>query len=168
MRLGIVYHMPFWQASDGSLWEAEGSFGRYVDSLAPYFDEVSLAVPVRRTPGTDGTPIRSRNVRLAPLPYFDGPRQFYPQLPSMIRTLRAWVPTVDLLSCRVPTPAAWFAFREAERRRIPVFLLVVGDLRAVAPTLPYRGVKRALFAAYTNFEEWAINRMTRTAITFTN
>jgi glycosyltransferase involved in cell wall biosynthesis len=86
----------------------------------------------------------------------------------VIRTLRGWVPTLDLLSCRVPTPAAWFAFREAERHRVPVFLLVVGDLRAVAPTLPYRGVKRALFAAYTNFEEWAIDRMTRSAITFTN
>ncbi len=168
MRLGIVYHMPFWQAADGSLWEAEGSFGRYVDSLAPYFDEISLAVPVRATPAAEGTRIRARNVRLAPLPYFDGPRQFYPQIRAVTRALRTWVPTLDVLSCRVPTPAAWFAFREAERLRIPVFLLVVGDLKAVAPTLPYRGVKRALFAAYTAFEEWAIAQMTRTAITFTN
>ena len=43
MKLGIVYHMPFWHAADGTLREAEGSFARYVDSLAPYFDEVSLA-----------------------------------------------------------------------------------------------------------------------------
>ena len=35
MTLGILYHMPFWQTADGGLWEAEGSFGRYVDSLAP-------------------------------------------------------------------------------------------------------------------------------------
>ena len=42
MKLGIVYHMPFWKGADGSLWEGEGSFARYVDSLAPYFDEVSL------------------------------------------------------------------------------------------------------------------------------
>jgi len=40
MTLGILYHMPCWQADDGGLWEAEGSFARYVDSLAPYFDEV--------------------------------------------------------------------------------------------------------------------------------
>ena len=45
MKLGIVYHMPFWRAPDGSLRELEGSFARYVDSLAPYFDEISLCVP---------------------------------------------------------------------------------------------------------------------------
>lgn len=168
MRLGIVYHMPFWQSDDGSLWEAEGSFGRYVDSLAPYFDEISLCVPVRPTPAPEGTRLRATNVRLAPLPFFEGPRQFYPQLPAVVRALRAWVPTIDVLNCRVPTPAAWFAFREARRAGMPVFLLVVGDLRAVAPTLPYRGIKRALFAAYTAFEEWAIDRMTQTAVTFAN
>ena len=62
-RLGIVYHMPFWQSDDGSLWEAEGSFGRYVDSLAPYFDEISLCVPVRPTPAPEGT-----RLRVMPLP----------------------------------------------------------------------------------------------------
>ena len=52
------------------------------------------------------------------------------------RALRAWVPTVDLLNCRVPTPAGWFAFREARRARVPVFLLVVGDLRARGADAP--------------------------------
>ena len=46
VKLGIVYHMPFWRAADGTLREVEGSFARYVDSLAPYFDEISLCVPV--------------------------------------------------------------------------------------------------------------------------
>jgi len=68
----------------------------------------------------------------------------------------------------VPTPAAWFAFKEARRAGVPVFLLVVGDLEAVAPTLPYRGVKRLLFAAYTAFEERAIRRMARASLTFAN
>jgi glycosyltransferase involved in cell wall biosynthesis len=168
MKLGIVYHMPFWKAADGSLWEGEGSFARYVDSLAPYFDEVSLCVPVRRTPLAEGTRVRSKNVRLIDFPYFDGPRQFLPQLGAARRALRRWVPTVDVLNCRVPTPAGWFAFREARRAHVPVFLLVVGDLRAVAPTLPYRGLKRLLFGLYTEFEEWALDRMTRHAVTFAN
>ena len=51
MKLGIVYHMPFWRAADGTLREVEGSFARYVDSLAPYFDEISLCVPVLRDAG---------------------------------------------------------------------------------------------------------------------
>ena len=170
MRLGIVYHMPFWQTPDGGIWEIEGSFARYVDSLAPYADEVSLCVPVRPMAAApaEGTRVRASNVRLAPLPYFDGPRQFYPQLRSIRRALRAWVPTVDLINCRVPTPAAWFAFTEARRAGVPVFLLIVGDLEAVAPTLPYRGVKRLLFAVYTAFEERAIRRMALTSLTFAN
>ena len=50
MKLGIVYHMAFWREADGTLREVEGSFARYVDSLAPYFDEISLCVPVLRAP----------------------------------------------------------------------------------------------------------------------
>ncbi len=59
MKLGIVYHMPFWRAADGTLREVEGSFARYVDSLAPYFDEISLCVPVLDAPRGEGTPIRA-------------------------------------------------------------------------------------------------------------
>ena len=46
MTLGIVYHVPCWCDADGRVRELEGSFARYVDSLAPYFDEISLCVPV--------------------------------------------------------------------------------------------------------------------------
>jgi len=68
MTLGIVYHMPFWRAGDGTLHEVEGSFARYVDSLAPYFDEISLCVPVYATAQPAGTRLRAANVTVAPLP----------------------------------------------------------------------------------------------------
>ena len=67
MKLGIVYHMPFWRDADGRLREIEGSFARYVDALAPYFDEIVLCVPVRRDASGEGTAIKAPNVRLAPL-----------------------------------------------------------------------------------------------------
>ena len=168
MRLGIVYHMPFWIDAAGALREVEGSFARYVDSLAPYFDEISLCVPVLPAPAGEGTRVRANNVRLAPLPYFDGPRRFYPQIMSIRRHIREWVRTVDLVNLRVPTPAAWFAFNAARSVGVPVFLLVVGDLKAIAPTLPYRGIKRALFSAYTAYEERAIRRMAAASLTFAN
>src|SRR4051812_36682894 len=99
MKLGIVYHMPFWRAADGTLREVEGSFARYVDSLAPYFDEIVLCVPLLDLARGAGTPIRSTNVRLAPLPNFDGPVQFYPQLPLMVPRILRFVRDVDLLHC---------------------------------------------------------------------
>ena len=35
VRLGtllVVYHRAFWRAADGSLWEREGAFSRYLES----------------------------------------------------------------------------------------------------------------------------------------
>lgn len=168
MTLGILYHMPFWQAEDGSLWEAEGSFARYVDSLAPYFDRILLSVPVFDRPQPAGSRVRAGNVSLAPLPYFPGPRQFYPMLPRMMGRLRAWVGQCDLLHLRVPSPAAIFAFREARRQARPVFLLVVGDYEALRPHLPYRGLKRTLFHGYVAFEERVLRHMVTHALTFAN
>ena len=168
MTLGILYHMPFWRDADGHLWEAEGSFARYVDSLAPYFDEILLAVPVFDAPQASGSRVRAGNVRLAPLPYFPGPRQFYPMLPRIHGRLKAWVKQCDVVHLRIPTPAAIFAFRLARARNKPVFLLVVGDYQALLPHLQYQGAKKALFGAYVRFEEWALRHMTARALTFVN
>jgi hypothetical protein len=68
--------MPFWRDPDGKLREVEGSFARYVDSLAPYFDEIVLCVPVLTAARGEGTVIRASNVTLAPLVNFDGPVHF--------------------------------------------------------------------------------------------
>jgi glycosyltransferase involved in cell wall biosynthesis len=168
VKLGVLYHMPFWRAGDGSLWEGEGSFARYVDSLAPYFDEVILAVPTYDAPQPGGSRVRATNVRLSPLPFFPGPRQFYPLLPSIYPRLRRWVDECDLINLRVPTPAGIFADRLARRAGKPVFLLVVGDYEALLPHLPYRGIKRTLFGAYVAFEEGSLKRMTQRSLTFAN
>src|SRR5262249_5041608 len=148
LKLGIVYHMPFWRAADGTLRELEGSFARYVDSLAPYFDEIVLCVPVADAPKGEGTSVRSANVTLAPRPFFESPVQCYPRLPLMIPRPLRLARRVDLLHYRVPTPAAVFASVCARLFGRPEFLLVVGDLQALLPSMPYHGVKRLLWRAY--------------------
>jgi len=168
MKLGVVYHMPFWRASDGSLRELEGSFARYIDSLAPYFDEISLCVPTIAKPSGEGTAIRSSNVTLAPLPSFEGPAQFYPKLPIVLPKLLSWVRSVDMLHCRVPTPAAAFAFGFARLFGKPAFVLIVGDLRALLPMMPYRGIKKMVWRAYTEFEERAVQWMADRSLAFAN
>jgi len=168
VTLGIVYHMPFWRDADGRLREVEGSFARYVDALAAYFDEIVLCVPVLPEASGEGTAIKSANVRLAPLPYFAGPVQFYPRLPGVMVRIAQFVRGIDLLHCRVPTPAAVFAFAVARVLGRPAFLLVVGDLRALLPSMPYRGLKRLLWRAYTAFEERNVQWMANHALTFAN
>ena len=168
MKLGIVYHMPFWRAADGTLREVEGSFARYADSLAPYFDEISLCVPVLPEARGEGTPIRASNVTLATLPPFDGPVHFYPKLLAMLPRLWRWVRGIDALHCRVPSPAAIVAFVLARLASRPAFVLVVGDLQALLPAMPYRGVKRVLWRVYTVFEESNVQWMVDRSLAFAN
>jgi glycosyltransferase involved in cell wall biosynthesis len=160
--------MPFWRGADGTLREVEGSFARYVDSLAPYFDEISLCVPVLSEARGEGTAIRASNVTLAALPAFEGPVHFYPQLLTVLPRLWRWVRDIDALHCRLPSPAAIFAFALAWLASRPAFVLVVGDLQALLPTMPYRGVKRLLWRAYTAFEEWNVQWMANRSLTFAN
>ena len=168
MKLGVVYHMPFWRDAEGRLREIEGSFARYVDSLAPYFDEVLVCAPFLKTAKGEGTLVRSANVRLAPLPYFAGPVQFYPQLPAMVWPLVRFVREIDLLHCRIPTPAAFLLDRIARWMGRPMFCLVVTDLDALLDSMPYTGIKRRLWRAYTAFEERTVQRMADRSLTFAN
>lgn len=168
MKLGIVYHMPFWRAADGTLREVEGSFARYVDSLAPYFDEISVCAPMLASPRGDGTAIRATNVSLAPLPNFEGPVHFYPRLLVMLPRIWRFVRGIDVLHCRIPSPAAIFAFVIARAYARPSFVLIVGDLQALLPTMPYRGVKKLLWRGYTAFEEWAVQWMSDRSVAFAN
>ena len=168
MKLGIVYHMPFWRAADGTLREVEGSFARYVDSLAPYFDEISVCAPMLASPRGDGTAIRATNVSLAPLPNFEGPVHFYPRLLVMLPRIWRFVRGIDVLHCRIPSPAAIFAFTIARAYARPSFVLIVGDLQALLPTMPYRGVKKLLWRGYTWFEEWAVQWMSDRSVAFAN
>jgi glycosyltransferase involved in cell wall biosynthesis len=98
--------MPFWRDPDGKLREVEGSFARYVDSLAPYFDEIVLCVPVLTAARGEGTgSARARHA--GPLVNFDGPVHFYPRLPPSPANFASR----DADHCTsAPTPAAIFAF----------------------------------------------------------
>jgi hypothetical protein len=165
--LGIVYHMPFWRAADGRLREPKDPL-RATSTRSRRIRRDLLCVPVLDRPAGEGTAIRSANVTLAPLPAFDGPLAFYRRLASVLPRLVRWTRRIDLLHCRVPSPAAAFAFAIARLLNRPAFILVVGDLRALLPSMPYRGLKRALWRAYTEFEERNVQRMADRALTFAN
>ena len=160
--------MPFWRSDDGTLREVEGSFARYVDSLAPYFDEVSVCVPFMKAAAGEGTAIRSPNVTVVPLPYFAGPAQFYPRLPFMLPAFIRFVRGIDVLHCRIPTPAAVFIYALARLAHRPAFNLVVSDYEALLSSMPYRGLKRRLWRAYTSFEERNVQTMADGSLTFAN
>ena len=163
MRLAIVYHRPFYRDPAGRLWEAEGAFSRYVESLARFVDQVVLCVPRRREPfTTEAYCLRADNVVLCPLPFFDRLTRFYAALPRMLARLWRELPSWDLVNLRLPTPLGVYAYALARLRRRPVFLLVVGDLAGVAASVRVDSPKRALYRAYLLLEErlqeWMVSR----------
>jgi glycosyltransferase involved in cell wall biosynthesis len=169
MRLAIVYHRPYYQDADGGLWEAEGSFSRYVESMARFVDEVYLIVPERTQPFPgEAYRLRAANVVLRPLPFYDRLPAFYRALPGALQQLWQCLPACDLVNLRIPTPLGVYAYALAKLRRRPIFLIVVGDLAGVAESVTVDSVKRLAYRAYLAFEEWLQTRMVAGAPSFVN
>ena len=169
MRLGIVYHRPFYRDPEGGLWEAEGSFSRYVESLARFVDEVHLIVPERRQPfDSEAYPLRADNVILRPLPFYDRLPAFYRALPGALAQLRRTLPACDLVNLRIPTPLGVYAYVLAKILRRPIFLIVVGDLAGVSESVRVDSLKRIAYKVYLAAEEWLQTRMVAGAPSFVN
>ena len=166
-RLLVVYHRPFWRGPDGGLWEREGAFSRYLESLAPYVEELRLAVPLA-PPAEGGHRLAADNVVLDPLPFFDGLPTYFRVLPRLLPALWRAVGQADLVNLRLPTPAGSLAFLLARLRRRPVFLLVVGDLAGVAASVPADSLRRRLYHAYVRLEEQLLQAMVERSLTITN
>jgi glycosyltransferase involved in cell wall biosynthesis len=163
----VVYHRPYWRGQDGALWEREGAFSRYLESLAPHAERLLLAAPLA-APAADGHRLSADNVELAPLPYFDGLPTFYRALPRLLPALWRAVGRADLVNIRQPTPAGAWAYLLAGLRRRPVFLLVVGDLAGVAASVPGDSLKRRLYQRYVWLEERLLQAMVERSLTVTN
>ncbi|MFN8632546.1 MAG: glycosyltransferase [Chloroflexota bacterium] len=169
MRLAIVYHRPFYQDASGALWEAEGSFSRYVESLARFVDEVYLVVPRRTQPFPgEAYRLRAENVVLRPLPFYDRLPAFYKALPRALGQLWRTLPVCDLVNLRIPTPLGVYAYAIAKLRRRPLFLIVVGDLAGVSESVKVDSLKRAAYKVYLALEEWLQERMVAGAPSFVN
>ncbi|MGE3272005.1 MAG: hypothetical protein AB7P40_24845, partial [Chloroflexota bacterium] len=169
MRLAIVYHRPYYCDADGALWEAEGSFSRYVESMARFVDEVLLIVPERKRPFPgDAYRLRAENVRLIPLPFYDRLPLFYRALPRALVQLWRTLPQCDLVNLRIPTPLGVYAYALAKLLRRPIFTIVVGDLAGVSESVRVDSPKRLAYKIYLAIEEWLQERMVAGAPAFVN
>ena len=169
MRLAIVYHRPFYRDPSGGLWEAEGSFSRYVESLARFVDEVDLVVPQRIQPFSgEAYRLRADNVVLRPLPFYDRLPAFYRGLPGALAQLWRTLPGCDLVNLRIPTPLGVYAYVLATLLRRPLFLIVVGDLAGVSESVRVDSLKRLAYKIYLAAEEWLQTRMVAGAPSFVN
>lgn len=169
MQLVIVYHRPYYRAPDGGLWEAEGSFSRFVESLARFVDEVQLVVPERTEPFPgEAYRLRADNVVLRPLPFYDRLPRFYRALPNALGQLWRTLPSADLVCLRIPTPLGVYAYALSKLFRRPMFLIVVGDLDGVSESVKVNSPKRLAYKLYLGVESWLQARMVAWAPSFVN
>lgn len=169
MQLVLVYHRPYYRAPDGGLWEAEGSFSRFVESLARFVDEVQLVVPERTEPFPgEAYRLRAENVVLRPLPFYDRLPLFYRALPKALGQLWRTLPSADLVCLRIPTPLGVYAYALSKLLRRPMFLIVVGDLDGVSESVKVNSPKRLAYKLYLGVESWLQERMVALAPSFVN
>jgi glycosyltransferase involved in cell wall biosynthesis len=169
MRLVIVYHRPYYRDPEGGLWEAEGSFSRFVESLARFVDEVHLVVPERTQPFPgEAYRLRAENVVLRPLPFYDRLPLFYTVLPKALGQLWHTLPSADLVCLRIPTPLGVYAYALSKLFRRPMFLIVVGDLDGVSESVNVDSLKRVAYKLYLGVEAWLQDRMVAWAPAFVN
>ncbi len=169
VRFAVVYHVPLTVVAGDGVYEPEGAFGRYVEALARVFKEVVLIAPARsaaRPPS--GYRINASNVRVAPLPWFDGPAGFVRRLPQVVLALARSVNEWDVLNIRVPTPASWTAFLIACLASRPTCLLVVGDLEAAMTMHVERNWRTRLLTLYARLDGWVNHRLAERSLTFVN
>ncbi|MCC7368997.1 MAG: glycosyltransferase family 4 protein [Chloroflexi bacterium] len=169
MKLAIVYHRPYYRAPDGGLWEAEGSFSRFVESMARFVDHVDLIVPERRQPFPgEAYRLRAENVTLWPLPFYDRLPLFYRALPAALGQLWRTLPGADLVCIRIPTPLGVYAYALSKLLRRPLFTIVVGDLDGVSESVKVDSLKRLAYKLYLGLESWLQARMVAWAPAFVN
>ena len=121
MRLAVVSHKPFFATPEGPA--CRGGFARFVEAMAPHWDEVKVCVPIRRARrGEDGERPTAPNLRWVPLPFYEGGTpgvtkarflMAYPRIRSrLVQSLR----DVDVVHPRIPGYVGLAGLRIARRR----------------------------------------------------
>lgn len=164
MRLCMVYNADMGLAN--GRYYVDRAYGRYVESLLPYVEEVVLCNPVATLPtAINGLLLAPPKVSVRPLPYYSRWTESYRTIPRAIPVLRHAILQSDLIYVRIPSPLASVAFILARLHRKPVLLHIVGDQRQAYDASRYRGVTGGLAHLIVEFNEWSTQRMVNRAVT---
>ena len=125
MRLGIITHKRF--ETDGDSFASRGGFGRSVEVLGDYFDEVLLFVPVHLAEKPVGYVIQRKNFRYVPLPPNNGRTDELRHLHRTYSILRDGIKDCDVLQVRVGSIIAAAGLLAARQARKPFFVSIATD-----------------------------------------
>lgn len=125
MHLVVFSHKLFRRTRDGL--QTTGAYTIQMDALAPYFERVTLCVPVVDDATFRGMSVTSPNIDFHPLPHYAGRMGFLRAAPSMRREMLAVMEQADLALVILPGYVGTLASALCQRRRFPVFQWVVSD-----------------------------------------
>ena len=133
MRLAVITHKTFYRDGDGNC-TSYGGFGRTMEELAKYFDEVVLAAPVGPArPEEKGYSIARGNVKVLPLPFYEKGGGWSQKLRFLLFSpLIAWkllrvMRASDLVHPRIPSYVGLLGLVLVKMFGKPAFVWIGGD-----------------------------------------
>lgn len=142
------------------------AYGRYVESLLPYVEEIILCNPVAMRPSRlNGLLPAPPKVSVRPLPYYSCWTESCRTIPRAFPVLRQAIMESDLIYLRIPSPLAFMAFALGRLHGKPVLLHIVGDQRWQYDASKYRGLSAGLARLAVEFNEWSTQRMVNRSLT---
>lgn len=133
MRLTITEECRYVRTPDNRFWVTFGTdyalWSRYLEA----FDEVRVVARARDVAEIPPNALRvdGDRVTVAPIPYYQGPRQYVQQMPRIDRAVRRIAADAEAVLLRTPSTIATHMHRHITRRGLPYAMEVIGDPYAV-------------------------------------
>jgi glycosyltransferase involved in cell wall biosynthesis len=166
-HLIVVCHKLFRRTAHGL--QTTGGFVIQMDALAPYFQQVTLCVPIVNALDFTGIGVTAPNVTFHPLPHYQGRLDFLKAGLATRHEILSAVEDADLALVIVPGYVGLLATILYQRRNFPVFQWVVGDWGN--NVVVRRGNQLARQVAALVVKPWLdrfMARLTRNVLTFFN
>lgn len=166
-RLAIFSHKLFRRTPNGL--RTTGALTMQVEALSPFFDQITLCVPVVEDPNFCGLGVDSTKVIFNPLPYYHGRTGFLVALPGLRRKIVNVTEQSDLALAILPSYVGILASLLCQRKNFPLFLWVVGNWgQNVVIRRSSSWGKWLASVSLAPILNWSIKRVTRDILTFYN
>ena len=167
LHLAFIYHVPFWQ-EDGEILTIFPPIGRYVDSLAPHFDKITIVTPKRSTQNKPLYKMKATNLSLYTVKPHPNIQSYYFHLLHFYLSFFTAMHDWDMINVRMPTLTGFPGFIASRFFNRPMFLVVVGENFNYVTLAGYSGIKKWIANVVAHFQDLLLNWMVRHTITFTN
>jgi len=166
-RLAVFSHKLFRRTPNG--YQTTGGFSIQMDALAPYFEQITLCVPIVDDTEFHGVSVTASNFAFHPLPYYRGRLEFLRTATSMRHKILAVIKHSDLALIIIPGYVGILASILCQQYNFPIFQWVVGDWgNNVVVRRPDQLTKQVAALVVKPLLDRFMTRLTRDALTFFN